>query len=105
MLHRKKDRKVKGGIAETLNYQGNVAISQDGPCFASSGITMNPILISKTAAPSKTSNRLAVGLAVIATAAFALATSSCATTKGFGQDVQKVGGKIEHEARKTGGAN
>ncbi len=29
---------------------------------------------------------------------------SCATTKGFGQDLQKVGGKLESRADATGGA-
>jgi predicted small secreted protein len=70
------------------------------------GFIMNPILISKVACTTKAANRsLMMGLAVIATAAFAVATTSCATTKGFGHDVKKVGGKIEHAAQKTGGAN
>jgi len=29
---------------------------------------------------------------------------SCATTRGFGQDLQKVGGKLENRADATGGA-
>lgn len=31
-------------------------------------------------------------------------SSSCATTRGFGQDLQKVGDKLEREADATGGA-
>ena len=37
--------------------------------------------------------------AVIATAA----SSSCSTTKGFGQDLQKVGNRLETRADATGG--
>ncbi len=29
--------------------------------------------------------------------------SSCNTTAGIGQDIQKVGGKMENTAKKTGG--
>jgi predicted small secreted protein len=32
--------------------------------------------------------------------AFALLLAGCNTVRGFGQDVQKVGGKIEEKARK-----
>ena len=46
-----------------------------------------------------------IGLSVLATAAFAIGSTSCATTKGFGQDVEKVGSKIEQKANQTGGAN
>lgn len=68
---------------------------------------MNPILISNTTCNSNkaASRPLMMGLAVVATAAFAFATTSCATTKGFGRDVQKVGNKIETKAERTGGAN
>jgi predicted small secreted protein len=68
---------------------------------------MNPVLISKTVfTKSATANRhVTMGLAVLATAAFALASTSCATTKGFGHDVKKVGNKIENKAAQTGGAN
>ncbi len=68
---------------------------------------MNPILISKVVCTkSKAANRpLMMGLAVVATAAFALASTSCATTKGFGRDVKKVGNKIEKTADRTGGAS
>lgn len=31
-------------------------------------------------------------------------SSSCATTKGFGQDLQKVGNRLENQADSTGGA-
>ncbi|MFC7337237.1 entericidin A/B family lipoprotein [Haloferula chungangensis] len=31
--------------------------------------------------------------------------SSCNTTKGFGEDLQKVGGKIEKQADETGGTD
>lgn len=70
-------------------------------------VTMNPILLSKViSAKSCTANRFFIlGFAFLATAAFALSTTSCATTKGFGQDVEKVGGKIEKAADRTGGAN
>lgn len=37
-------------------------------------------------------------LAMSALAAVTLAATSCATTRGFGQDVQKVGDKIERKA-------
>ena len=30
-------------------------------------------------------------------------SASCSTTKGLGQDLQKVGGKIEERAQATGG--
>lgn len=41
---------------------------------------------------------------VILLAALALALSgSCSTTRGFGQDLQKVGDRIEHRAEETGG--
>lgn len=31
-------------------------------------------------------------------------SSSCATTRGFGQDLQKVGNRLENDADSTGGA-
>jgi predicted small secreted protein len=34
----------------------------------------------------------------------AVFSSSCATTKGFGQDLQKVGNRLETRADETGGA-
>lgn len=69
--------------------------------------TMNPILISKSNCHTskKANSVLTLCLAGVATAAFAIASTSCATTKGFGRDVQKVGDKIERKADQTGGAN
>ena len=32
------------------------------------------------------------------------ASSSCSTTRGFGQDLQKVGNRLESQADETGGA-
>lgn len=34
----------------------------------------------------------------------AVFSSSCATTRGFGQDLQKVGNRLETQADSTGGA-
>lgn len=42
-------------------------------------------------------------LAFLAAALGFAASTSCATTRGFGQDLQKVGGKLEAEAEATGG--
>ena len=42
----------------------------------------------------------AAGLALCAT----VFSTSCAATKGFGQDLQKVGNRIENRADATGGA-
>ncbi len=68
---------------------------------------MNPILISQSVCrkSASTTRPLIMGVALFVTAAFAIAGSSCATTKGFGRDVQKVGNKIETKAEQTGGAN
>ncbi|MBX3741840.1 MAG: entericidin A/B family lipoprotein [Akkermansiaceae bacterium] len=68
---------------------------------------MNPVVISKTAANqlSNFNRTLLCGFALMVTAAFALSTTSCATSKGFGRDVKKVGNKIENAADRTGGAN
>lgn len=68
---------------------------------------MNPILLSYISCAKQTaSNRFLIfGFGLLATAAFALSTTSCATTKGFGRDVEKVGNKIEKAADRTGGAN
>jgi predicted small secreted protein len=42
--------------------------------------------------------------AALVIAAFAtLAATSCSATKGFGQDLQKVGNKLENRADATGG--
>jgi predicted small secreted protein len=44
-------------------------------------------------------------LSLISLSAAAIAlSSSCATTKGFGQDLQTIGGRIENRADETGGA-
>lgn len=64
------------------------------------GGTMNPIIISNTnCQPSKTSS---FRFFVIAAGASALLlagiSSSCATTKGFGRDVEKTGDKIQEAA-------
>jgi predicted small secreted protein len=48
----------------------------------------------------KSSSLAVLSLAAISTAL----TSSCATTKGFGQDLQKVGNRLESRANETGGA-
>ena len=42
----------------------------------------------------------AAALALFAT----VFSTSCATTRGFGQDLQKVGNRIENRADATGGA-
>ena len=39
-----------------------------------------------------------VVLAVLSAAAASVALTSCATTKGFGRDLQKLGSEIEEEA-------
>lgn len=67
--------------------------------------TMNPILISKTncRTSKKANSMLTLCLAGVATAAFAIASTSCSTTKGFGRDVEKVGDKIQGAADRTGG--
>ena len=68
---------------------------------------MNPVIISKVVCSrmSSLNRHVVLGFALIATTAFALAGTSCATSKGFGRDVQKVGDKIETAADRTGGAN
>jgi predicted small secreted protein len=44
-------------------------------------------------------------LTILLAAAAAISFStSCATTRGFGQDLQKVGNKLENQADSTGGA-
>ncbi len=40
---------------------------------------------------------------LVATAGIVVSTS-CSTTKGFGQDLQKVGNRLENQADATGGA-
>ncbi len=55
-----------------------------------------------TAQPSRIMSTLKTIALVAAAAATALATS-CATTRGFGQDLQKVGNNLENQAESTGG--
>lgn len=61
---------------------------------------MNPILIAKT--NCKQSTQPTVRLFAIATGVFLLVasgfTTSCSTARGFGQDVEKTGDKIQHAA-------
>jgi len=60
---------------------------------------MNPIYLNKTV--SCASTKSPVRWFVIAASAamiIALGASSCATSKGFGQDVEKVGDKIQNAA-------
>lgn len=60
---------------------------------------MNPILIAKT--NCRNSKQSPVRLFAIAAGALLLitgATTSCATTKGFGRDVEKTGDKIQNAA-------
>ena len=66
---------------------------------------MHPILISRRFLSKNSKVRRGVFglLGLSAASAFTFATSSCATTKGFGQDLQKVGQKVETEAVQTGG--
>ncbi len=45
---------------------------------------------------------LQISAILLAALGTALSTS-CSTTKGFGQDLQKVGNRIEHRADATGG--
>lgn len=42
--------------------------------------------------------------ALLLAAIGAAVSTSCSTTKGFGQDLQKVGNRIENRADATGGA-
>ena len=59
---------------------------------------MNPILIFHTSRKSKNPLRflaLAAGVS-----ALLMAGTSCSTTKGFGQDVEKTGEKIQDAARR-----
>ena len=42
-------------------------------------------------------------LTLIVAATGSILSTSCATTRGFGQDLQKVGNKLENDAVATGG--
>lgn len=68
---------------------------------------MNPVMISRVVAGRLTAftRNLVLGAAALVITVFTLSSTSCATSKGFGQDVQKVGGKIEQAAERTGGAD
>ena len=95
-------KEVNGGafllVINKLWFGGRV-----GREFAMEMSTMNPILISRRICHrSVRLSRRFFGLTGLA-AALALGCNSCSTTKGFGQDLQKVGDKIESEAVKTGG--
>ena len=76
------------------------AIYPEWPSACEAVITMNPILISKTnckTAPASSIRRFALfaGASLILIAG---ATSSCSTARGFGQDVEKTGDKIQEAA-------
>jgi predicted small secreted protein len=64
------------------------------------GFTMSPILISKT--NCKTSAKSVVRRSILLTGAslilIAGASTSCNTTRGFGQDVEKTGDEIQEAA-------
>ena len=66
---------------------------------------MHPILISRRfhSTKSKMRRRVLGLLGLSAASAFTFTTSSCATTKGFGEDLQKMGEKVEAQAVETGG--
>lgn len=68
---------------------------------------MNPIMISKIASRkiSLFKQHIVLVAAMMVMAAFAFSSTSCATSRGFGRDVKKVGNKIERAADRTGGAN
>ncbi|GAA5122813.1 entericidin A/B family lipoprotein [Luteolibacter yonseiensis] len=60
---------------------------------------MNPIIISKTNCQTvKPNSARLLTLAAGALLLLAGATTSCSTTKGFGQDVEKTGDKIQNAA-------
>ena len=71
-----------------------------GATHAKRWITMNPILIAKTScqSPTKPVGRVAAIIAGAALLILAGATTSCSTTRGFGQDVEKTGDKIQRAA-------
>lgn len=60
---------------------------------------MNPILIAKASCQNSNSTVRVLALAAGAALIFAAgATTSCSTARGFGQDVEKTGDKIQHAA-------
>ena len=62
--------------------------------------TMNPIIIPKTSCRTSSKTNIRRMALLIGTSALILAgaTSSCGTAKGFGQDVEKTGDKIQEAA-------
>lgn len=63
---------------------------------------MNPILLSQNLFCLKTKSTRSVlaCFACVGTLALALCNTSCATSRGFGQDVQQAGENIEDAARR-----
>lgn len=62
---------------------------------------MNPILLNKTATVSSKKSPIRIfAIAAGAATILAFASSSCATSKGFGKDVEKVGDKIQNAAER-----
>lgn len=47
---------------------------------------------------------LPVTALALASLGIVASSSSCSTARGFGQDLRKLGGRIEHQADETGGA-
>jgi predicted small secreted protein len=68
------------------------------PCM--DAITMNPILIHKTCSCGSENQQSVGRFAIIAAGVvlLALSAASCATTRGFGQDVETAGENIEQAA-------
>lgn len=60
--------------------------------------TMNPILITKSCQTKSPSVRRFAYVAGAAMLLLAGATTSCSTARGFGQDVEKTGDKIQDAA-------
>ncbi len=58
---------------------------------------MNPILVPQSifCMNSKSSRGVLAGIACLATVVIALANSSCATSRGFGRDVEHLGEEIQ----------
>ena len=54
-----------------------------------------------TTSEENTSRKVGYFTFVFGLLVLSLAFSSCSTTRGFGRDVKKVGGKIEHVANKV----
>lgn len=73
-------------------------VGWSGAC--DSAFTMSPILISKIRAcrPSNSRVRFAL-MAAGASLLLVAGATSCATTKGFGRDIEKTGEKIQEATR------